>query len=151
VRVGRNAVPDVYDNDDFELIPGKANTLMDGNDMTIIATGETVAHAVEAAKMLREKGIQARVLDMFSLKPFDKEAVIKAAQETKYILTVEEHSMFGGLGGAVAEICAQECPVKMRILGIPDENVIHASPLEVFHHYGIDYEGIFAAAEELLR
>lgn len=151
VRVGRNAVPDVYENDDFELIPGKANMLMEGDDMTIIATGETVAHAVEAAKLLQQKGIHARVLDMFSLKPFDKEAVIKAAQETKCILTVEEHSMFGGLGGAVAEICAQECPVKMRILGIPDENVIHASPLEVFHHYGIDYEGIFAAAEELLR
>lgn len=151
VRVGRNAVPDVYENDDFEFIPGKANTVVEGTDMTIIATGETVAHAVEAARQLKEEGISIRVIDMHTLKPFDKEAVVKAARETGCILTVEEHSIFGGLGGAVAEITAQECPTKMRILGIPNENVIHASPLEVFHHYGIDYEGIIAAAKELLN
>lgn len=150
VRVGRNAVPDVYENDDFEFIPGKANTVVEGTDMTIIATGETVAHAVEAARQLKEEGISIRVIDMHTLKPFDKEAVVKAARETGCILTVEEHSIFGGLGGAVAEITAQECPVKMRILGIPNENVIHASPLEVFHHYGIDYEGIIAAAKAML-
>lgn len=151
VRVGRNAVPDVYENDDFEFIPGKANTVVEGTDMTIIATGETVAHAVEAARQLKEEGISIRVIDMHTLKPFDKEAVVKAARETGCILTVEEHSIFGGLGGAVAEVTAQECPTKMRILGIPNENVIHASPLEVFHHYGIDYEGIIAAAKELLN
>lgn len=151
VRVGRNAVPDVYENDDFEFIPGKANTVVEGTDMTIIATGETVAHAVEAARQLKAEGCSIRVIDMHTLKPFDKEAVVKAARETGRILTVEEHSIFGGLGGAVAEITAQECPTKMRILGIPNENVIHASPLEVFHHYGIDYEGIIAAAKELLN
>ncbi len=150
VRVGRNAVPDVYENDDFEFIPGKANTVVEGTDMTIIATGETVAHAVEAARQLKEEGFSIRVIDMHTLKPFDKEAVVKAARETGRILTVEEHSIFGGLGAAVAEITAQECPVKMRILGIPNENVIHASPLEVFHHYGIDYEGIIAAAKAML-
>lgn len=151
VRVGRNAVPDVYENDDFEFIPGKANTVVEGTDMTIIATGETVAHAVEAARQLKEEGFSIRVIDMHTLKPFDSEAVLKAARETGRILTVEEHSIFGGLGGAVAEITAQECPVKMRILGIPNENVIHASPLEVFHHYGIDYEGIIAAAKAMLN
>lgn len=150
VRVGRNAVPDVYENDDFEFIPGKANTVVEGTDMTIIATGETVAHAVEAARQLKEEGVSIRVIDMHTLKPFDKEAVVKAARETGRILTVEEHSIFGGLGAAVAEVTAQECPTKMRILGIPNENVIHASPLEVFHHYGIDYEGIIAAAKEML-
>lgn len=150
VRVGRNAVPDVYENDDFEFIPGKANTVVEGTDMTIIATGETVAHAVEAARQLKEEGISIRVIDMHTLKPFDKEAVVKAVRETGRILTVEEHSIFGGLGAAVAEVTAQECPVKMRILGIPNENVIHASPLEVFHHYGIDYEGIIAAAKAML-
>lgn len=150
VRVGRNAVPDVYENDDFEFIPGKANTVVEGTDMTIIATGETVAHAVEAARQLKEEGISIRVIDMHTLKPFDSEAVVKAARETGRILTVEEHSIFGGLGAAVAEITAQKCPTKMRILGIPNENVIHASPLEVFHHYGIDYEGIIAAAKAML-
>lgn len=151
VRVGRNAVPDVYENDDFEFIPGKANTVVEGTDMTIIATGETVVHAVEAARQLKEEGISIRVIDMHTLKPFDKEAVVKAARETGRILTVEEHSIFGGLGAAVAEVTAQECPVKMRILGIPNENVIHASPLEVFHHYGIDYEGIIAAVKAMLN
>lgn len=152
VRVGRNAVPDVYDNDDFPFELGKANTICEGDDLTIIGTGETVAHCKEAARMLKEeKGINARVIDMFSLKPFDRDIVIKAAKETGKILTVEEHSMFGGLGATVAEITAQECPTKMRILGIPDENVIHAKPLEVFHHYGIDYEGIYKVALEMIE
>lgn len=151
VRVGRNAVPDVYTDDDFPFELGKANTVMDGDDITLIGTGETVVHCLEAAKMLKQKGINARVLDMHSLKPFDKEAVLKAARETKCILTAEEHSIYGGLGAAVAEITSQECPVKMRILGVPDENVIHATPLEVFHHYGFDYEGIYAAALQLLE
>lgn len=151
VRVGRNAVPDVYTDDDFPFELGKANTVMDGDDITLIGTGETVVHCLEAAKMLKQKGINARVLDMHSLKPFDKETVLKAARETKCILTAEEHSIYGGLGAAVAEITSQECPVKMRILGVPDENVIHATPLEVFHHYGFDYEGIYAAALQLLE
>lgn len=142
IRVGRNAVPDVYDDDNFDFELGKANMLMDGKDLTIIGTGETVYHCLEAAKTLKERGINARVLDMHSLKPFDREAVVKAAKETGRIVTVEEHSIYGGLGGMVAEICAEECPVQVKRLGIPDENVIHASPLEVFHHYGFDAEGI---------
>lgn len=142
IRVGRNAVPDVYDDDNFDFELGKANMLMDGTDLTIIGTGETVYHCLEAAKTLKEQGINARVLDMHSLKPFDREAVVKAAKETGRIVTVEEHSIYGGLGGMVAEICAEECPVQVKRLGIPDENVIHASPLEVFHHYGFDAEGI---------
>ena len=150
IRVGRNAVPDVYEDDDFPFELGKANVLMDGSDMTIIGTGETVAHCLETGRMLHEKGIHARVLDMHSLKPFDKEAVVKAARETRCIVTAEEHSIYGGLGSMVAEITAQECPVKMKILGVPDENVIHASPLEVFRHYGFDYQGIYEACLELL-
>ena len=142
IRVGRNAVPDVYDDDNFDFELGKSNMLMDGKDLTIIGTGETVYHCLEAAKTLKEQGINARVLDMHSLKPFDREAVVKAAIETGRIVTVEEHSIYGGLGGMVAEICAEECPVQVKRLGIPDENVIHASPLEVFHHYGFDAEGI---------
>ena len=151
VRVGRNAVPDVYDNDDFSFEIGKAITVREGSDITLIGTGETVAHCKEAAAMLAQKGISARVLDMFSLKPFDTEAVIKAAKETKAIVTAEEHSIYGGLGAAVAETVSQACPVKMRILGVPDENVFHGSHGEVFRHYGFDYNGICNAALELLR
>ena len=151
IRVGRNAVPDVYENDDFPFELGKANTLLEGNDLTIIGTGETVAHCFEAGCMLRQQGIQARVLDMHTLKPFDRETVLRAAQETGGIVTAEEHSVYGGLGSAVAEITAQECPVRMRILGVPDENVIHASPLEVFRHYGFNYQGIYQACLDILK
>lgn len=151
IRVGRNAVPDVYETDDFPFELGKANMLRDGRDMTLIGTGETVAHCVEAARMLSEQGIEARVLDMHTLKPFDREAVLSAARETGRIVTAEEHSVYGGLGGAVAELTAQECPVKLRILGVPDENVVHASPLTVFRHYGFDYQGIYEAACSLMN
>lgn len=141
VRVGRNAVPDVYQNDDFEFQLGKANQLLDGSDLTIIAAGETVYHAYQAGLMLKEVGISARVLDMSSIKPVDTDAILKAARETKRIITVEEHSKFGGLGAIVAETIS-ETPVPLKIIGIPDEDVIHGKPLEIFAHYGLDKEGI---------
>lgn len=141
IRVGRAAVPDVYENDDFTFEFGKANMLADGNDVTIIATGETVYHAYEASKKLREKGIGARVLDMAFIKPLDTEAIIKAAKETVRIVTVEEHSRFGGLGAAVAETIAEN-PVPVKILGIPDEDVVHGNSKEIFAHYGLDSNGI---------
>jgi len=146
VRVGRNAVPNVYENENVEYKIGKANVLLDGDDLTIIGTGETVFHCLEAGKKLHEKGIKARVIDMHTLKPFDEEIVKKAALETGKIITVEEHSIYGGLGGAVAEIVSQSAPAKLKILGIPDENSIHATPLRIFKHYGIDTEGILNTA-----
>lgn len=145
VRVGRAAVPDVYENDDFEFRLGKANTLAEGDDLTVIAAGETVYHALQASRSLEKKGIHARVLDLSSIKPFDAEAVRKAAAETGRIITVEEHSIYGGLGALVAE-CLSEHPVPVKILGIPDENVIHATSPEIFAYYGIDAAGIEKAA-----
>lgn len=145
VRVGRAAVPDVYENDDFEFRLGKANTLAEGNDLAIIAAGETVYHALQASRSLEKKGIHARVLDLSSIKPFDAEAVRKAAAETGRIITVEEHSIYGGLGALVTE-CLSEHPVPVKILGIPDENVIHATSPEIFAYYGIDAAGIEKAA-----
>ncbi|GAT62173.1 transketolase family protein [Paludibacter jiangxiensis] len=146
IRVGRNAVPNVYESKNVEFKIGKANQLTDGDDLTIIGTGETVYHCLEASKILKEKGINARVIDMHTLKPFDKEIVEKAAAETGRIITVEEHSIFGGLGSAVTEIVSQTHPVPVKILGIPDEFAIHGKPLEIFHHYGIDTDGIVNAA-----
>ncbi len=151
VRVGRNAVPDVYEDDNFPFELGKANTLLEGNELTIIGTGETVYHCYEAGKSLQKEGIKVRVLDMHTLKPADTEAIIKAAKETGKIITVEEHSMFGGLGAIVAETVCQHCPVPMRILGIPDENVIHGKPLEIFHYYKLDSEGIYQTAIDFLK
>ncbi len=150
VRVGRAAVPDVYQNDDFDFQLGKANMLMDGTDLTIIGTGETVYHALEAGRLLKQKGIHARVLDMASIKPCDTEAVIKAAKDTGKIITVEEHSRFGGLGAMVAEIIAER-PVPMKIIGIPDENVVHGTSTEIFHHYGLDAEGIVKTVQNFMQ
>lgn len=150
VRVGRTAVPDVYENDDFDFQLGKANMLLDGKDLTIIGCGETVYHALQAGKMLKEQGISARVLDMSSLKPFDAEAIRKAAEETGRIITVEEHSQFGGLGAIVTETLSEN-PVPVRILGIPDENVVHGTNKEIFAHYGLDADGIVKATNDFLK
>lgn len=146
VRVGRAAVPDVYEDDNFTFEIGKAYTLLEGNDLTIIGAGETVYHCLEAGKQLAAKGIHARVLDMSWIKPCDEEAVRKAAAETGKIITVEEHSKFGGLGAMVCEILSEN-PVPVKILGIPDENAVHGTNKEIFHYYGLDAEGIVKAAE----
>lgn len=145
VRVGRAAVPDVYEDDNFIFEVGKANMLMDGTDLTIIATGETIYHAKQAGIELARQGVKARVLDMAWIKPCDREAVLKAARETHRIITVEEHSACGGLGELVCGIISEH-PVPVKILGFPDEDLVHGTNTELFHHYGIDTEGIVRAA-----
>lgn len=150
VRVGRNAVPDVYENSDFEYRIGKSIQLQDGKDLTIIAAGETVYHALQAGRRLAAEGVSTRVIDMHTLKPADTDAIIRAARETGRIITVEEHSIYGGLGAVVAETVSQICPVPVRILGIPDENAIHGKPLEIFRYYKIDTDGIYATAKEFI-
>ncbi|MBO4464376.1 MAG: transketolase family protein [Prevotella sp.] len=150
VRVGRAAVPDVYEDDSFEFELGKAITLLDGSDVTLVATGETVWHAWQAGLRLREQGVAARVLDCSWLKPFDEDAIRKAAAETGRIVTVEEHSRFGGLGAIVCEVLSEN-PVPVRILGIPDENVVHGTNAEIFHHYGLDAEGIVRSTLDFIK
>jgi len=150
VRVGRGAVPDVYKNDDFDFQLGKANLLLDGKDITVIGTGETVYHAYQAALTLREEGISVRVLDMATLKPIDTQAILKAANDTKRIITVEEHSRFGGLGSIVMETLSEHL-VPVKILGIPDEDVVHGTSAEIFSYYGIDKEGIIKAVHSMIN
>ncbi|MCQ2146938.1 MAG: transketolase family protein [Bacteroidales bacterium] len=149
VRVGRGATNEVYTKENVKFALGKANTILEGNDITLVATGEAVWQALEAGKALAAKGISARVLDCSSIKPFDTEAVLKAAAETGCIVTVEEHSKFGGLGAIVTETVSEN-PVPVKILGIPDENVIHGTSAQIYHHYGLDAEGIAKTAEEFL-
>lgn len=150
VRVGRGSTGEVYENQDFDCIPGKANLLHEGKDITIIATGETVYHALKAAEMLEEKKINARVLDYSWIKPFDKDALRKAAEETGCIVTVEEHSIYGGLGALVTEELSEN-PVPVKILALPDEDMMHGTSKELFAYYGIDAEGIAKSAEEFFR
>jgi len=149
-RVGRNPVEDVYDSLDYEFELGKAVTLHEGNDCTIIACGETVRIALDAALLLEKEGVQARVLNMHTLKPLDQQAIKAAAKETKAIITIEEHSIYGGLGGAVAEVTAQNNPVVMKVMGIADEPAIPGTSREVFDYYGLSAEGIKAAALKLI-
>ena len=142
VRIGRNPVEDVYNSTDYPFEIGKAVELHEGDDVTLIATGETVRIALDAALALKQKGIMARVLNMHTIKPLDTEAIIKAAKETAHIITLEEHSIYGGLGSAVAETAAINHPVKVTILGIPDEPAIAGVTKEVFEHYGLSVENI---------
>ena len=150
IRMGRNAVPDVYNSkDEFDF--RKAKVLSDGKDIALIAAGETLYHAMQAAKKLLTNGINATVVDLVSIKPFDKETVLNAIKNTKCVLTIEEHSIYGGIGAMVAELVAQEFPVKMKILGIPDENVINANPLEILDYYGLTFDNIYKEAVALLK
>ncbi|MEG1516568.1 MAG: transketolase C-terminal domain-containing protein [Clostridia bacterium] len=148
VRMGRGEVPEIYGEDaPFEI--GVANTLTRGNAAAIIACGEMVYPALEAAKILAQMDIFVRVIDMHTIKPLDESTVLSAA-ETGVVLTVEEHSVKGGLGGAIAELLAQRHPVKMRILGLPDETLYSGTNQEVFGHYGLTPEGIAQAAREAI-
>ncbi len=152
IRVGREKIPQIY-TEELGIKPftlGKANTLREGADITLVSCGELVYHSLEAAKLLHEKGIEARVLDMATLKPFDKEAIIKAAKETKAIVSIEEHSINGGLGATVSQVVCENHPVKVKTLGLPDEYLITGNSLELFDYYGLDAKGIAASAEELL-
>jgi transketolase len=151
VRMGRNPVPDVYAEGEAAFRFGKANLLMDGSDVTIVGTGETVRHALDAGRLLNERGIGARVLDMAALKPLDAEAIVEAAERTGRIVTVEEHSVCGGLGSAVAEVVVQRRPVPMRIIGFPDEEVVTGDAPDLFEHYGLTGRHIADRAMELLE
>lgn len=149
VRVGRNPVEDVYDEEyDFEL--GKGVTIKEGSDITIVACGRFVRTAIDSADELKKHGIACRVINMHTIKPLDNEVLLKAAEETGHIITVEEHSIHGGLGGAVAELLSQAKAIPMKIMGIPDEPAIAGKPEEVYGHYGLTSSGIVEEAKKLL-
>lgn len=151
LRVGRNAVEDVYTEENCPFTMDKATWLREGEDVAIIACGEMVRPALDAAEALAAEGITATVLDMYCIKPLDKEAVLRAAQKAKAVLTVEEHAPYGGLGSMVAQVVAEHCPRKVKNLTLPDAPVITGTSKEVFAHYGLDAAGIAAAARELIR
>ena len=151
LRVGRNAVEDVYTEDACPFAMDKATWLREGEDVAIIACGEMVRPALDAAEALAAEGIAATVLDMYCVKPLDKEAVLRAAQKAKAVLTVEEHAPYGGLGSMVAQVVAENCPRKVKNLTLPDAPVITGTSKEVFAYYGLDAAGIAAAARELVR
>lgn len=150
IRVGRNAVEDVYEEGNVPFAFNQATLLRDGMDVTIIACGEMVTAAKQAGELLEQKGVSARVLDMYCLKPIDREAVAKAARETRGIVTIEEHTAFGGLGSMVSQIVCAEHPVRVKSLTLPDEPVITGKSQQVFDYYGLNADGIVKAAMELI-
>lgn len=150
IRVGRNAVEDVYEEGQVPFELNRAALLRAGADVTIIACGEMVTAAKQAGELLEQKGFSARVLDMYCLKPIDREAVVKAARETKGIVTVEEHTAFGGLGSMVSQIVCAEHPTRVTSLTLPDEPVVTGKSQQVFDYYGLNAEGIVKAVTELI-
>ncbi len=150
IRTGRNPVEDVYEEGNVPFEMDKASLVQDGTDVAIIACGEMVLPAKQAAEILREQGISALVLDMYCVKPLDSEAVIKAAEKVKAVITVEEHSPFGGLGSMVAQVVSANCPKKVINMALPDSPVITGTSREVFDYYGLSGEGIAKKAKELL-
>ncbi len=149
IKFGKKAMPILPRLENtFEI--GKASTITEGNDIAIIACGETVAPAYEAARLLEEKGISTQLISMHTVCPLDKTAVIDAANKCKAIITVEEHSIYGGLGEACAALLMQEKIYKpLKIVGFPDEATVSGSQNEIFNHYGISGKGLFETALKL--
>lgn len=150
VRLGRSGVPVIY-GDDADIKVGKANTVREGTDVTIIATGIMVADALEAADELAAKGVSARVIDMHTIKPIDSDAIIKAAADTGKIVTAEEHSVIGGLGSAVAEVLVQNEPVKVAMVGQKDTFGESGKPDELRAKYGLTKADIINAVTNTLE
>lgn len=151
VRLGRMAVANVNDESTYKFELGKGVTLSEGEDATIIATGIMVEAALEAKNILAEEGINARVINIHTLKPIDKEIIIKAAKETKAIVTAEEHSIIGGLGSAVSEVVVENYPVIVKRIGINDCFGESGKPNELLVRYGLTAENIVKSIKEAIK
>lgn len=151
IRVGRNPVEDIYEEDSIAFAMDRATSLAEGGDVLLIACGEMVKPALDAVKLLKDQGISAGLLDMYCVKPIDKEAVISNASRVKAVVTVEEHSPYGGLGSMVSQLVGAECPRRTINLSLPDAPVITGTSKEVFDYYGLNPEGIARAAALALK
>ncbi len=150
MRFGRLAVPVINDRPDYKFELGKGIVLREGKDLTIIANGLCVAPALEAAEKLAADGIDAKVINIHTIKPLDEDLVVAAAKETGKVVTVEEHSIIGGLGGAVCECLAEKAPVPVKRIGIHDVFGESGPALELLHKYGLDAEGIYKQIKEFV-
>jgi transketolase len=149
LRISRMPVPQVHPQD-YHFQIGRAVQLRSGDDVTLLANGTMVSRALDAADLLAGQNIHARVLNMATVRPIDQEAIISAARETRGIVTIEEHTVFGGLGSAVAEVVVQKAPAPMRLLGVPGVFAPTGSPTFLFEYFGLTPQGISQTALELL-
>lgn len=150
IRFGRAAVPVILD-EDYEFEIGKGSVLREGSDVSIVANGLCVASALEAAEMLEADGLSAEVVNICTIKPLDEELIVKTAKKTGKVVTAEEHSIIGGLGGAVAECLIEKCPTKMMRIGMRDQFGESGSAAALLHKYMLDGEGIYKQVKEFVQ
>lgn len=149
LRFGRSGIPVITgEGDEFRI--GKANTIRDGKDLTIIACGQMVYESMVACDALAKEGIKARLINLHTPKPIDRDTIIKSAYETGAIVTAEEHTIAGGLGSAVAEVLVQTCPVPMKMVGVQSKFGLSGEPDELFKHFGLTPQDIVTAAKDAL-
>lgn len=151
LRFGRLAVPVINDNEGYKFELGKAITLREGTDVTIIASGLPVSESLAAAEKLAAEGISAEVINMHTIKPLDEEAVIRVAEKTGKIVTVEEHSVIGGLGSAVCDVVAQKAPAKVMKIGVNDVFGESGPAVQLIKKYGLDSESIFEKVKAFVK
>lgn len=151
IRIGRNAVEDVYEEGNVPFEMDKATLVSDGSDVLLVACGEMVKPAKDAALLLHEKGISAAVLDMYCVKPLDAQGLLDAAKGKKLVVTVEEHAPFGGLGSMVSRVIGANDPKKVINIALPDAPVITGTSKQVFDHYGMNAQGIADRVEKELN
>lgn len=150
IRFGRLAVPVINDREDYKFELGKGIVLKEGTDITMIATGLEVGYALEAAQLLEKDGVSVRVINIHTIKPLDEELIIKAAKETKKIVTIEEHSVIGGLGSAVCDTLCANAPAPVLKIGIQDTFGESGPAAELIHKYQLDAEGIYKQVKKFL-
>jgi len=150
LRLVRESIPTIHDAEDYEPRIGEGEVLRDGSDVTLIAHGAMVHVVQAAAEVLAEDGIDARVINMSTIKPLDEDLVVEAAEETGAVLTAEDHNVIGGLGGAVAEVLAEQCPTPMKRIGVEDEFGTSGNGLDLYEYYGFTGEDIAESAKDLL-
>ncbi len=151
LRLGRLGVPAIYEEDGFKYELGKGITVSEGNDVAIIATGLMVHTAIEAKQLLAAEGINARVIDIHTIKPIDSEIIVKAARETGAIVTAEEHNILGGLGSAVAEVLVQNYPAPVKMVGLKDTFGRSGKPYSLMELYGLTAKNIAENAKEAIK
>lgn len=150
IRLGRSKVPVIFDEESYEFEIGKGIKLREGTDVTIIATGIMVSLAMEAAEILKKEGLEARVINMHTIKPIDKDIILEAARETRAIVTAEEHNIIGGLGSAVAEVLVESYPTVMERVGVMDTFGESGNGDELLKKYGLTAENIAVAARRAI-
>ena len=151
LRFGRLAVPVINDRPDYKFEIGKGVTLKEGKDLTIIATGLPVAECLAAAEMLEKDGVDAEVINIHTIKPIDSDLLVEAAKETGKVVTVEEHSVIGGLGGAVCEVLSEKYPVPVKRIGVNDVYGESGPAVKLIEKYGLDGKGVYASVKEFVK